>query len=84
MSLHDVLERWRLDYELTSAEADILRRAVLGPEPSRESIALARGVAVSTVKKQIQVICTKTSASSLVHAALAVFQEHHASTASPP
>ena len=58
-----VVERWALEYDLTPAEADVLELAAQGAARSR--LAELRGVAASTVKKQVQVILTKTGDTSL-------------------
>jgi len=58
-----LIELWSLEYDLTPAEADILALAVQGAARSR--LAELRGVAASTVKKQVQIILTKTGDTSL-------------------
>jgi DNA-binding NarL/FixJ family response regulator len=58
-----LIERWAIEYQLTTAETDILALAVEGAARSR--LAELRGVAASTVKKQVQVILTKTGDGSL-------------------
>jgi DNA-binding NarL/FixJ family response regulator len=58
-----IIERWTVEYELTAAEADVLELAAQGAQRSR--LADLRGVAASTVKKQVQVILTKTGDTSL-------------------
>jgi DNA-binding NarL/FixJ family response regulator len=58
-----LVERWSVEYELTPAEAAVLELAAYGAQRSR--LAELRGVAPSTVKKQVQVILTKTGDSSL-------------------
>lgn len=58
-----LIERWSVEYDLTPAEAGVLALAVQGTARSR--LAESRGVAASTVKKQVQVILTKTGDTSL-------------------
>jgi DNA-binding NarL/FixJ family response regulator len=58
-----LVERWSVEYDLTPAEAAVLELAAHGAQRSR--LAELRGVAPSTVKKQVQVILTKTGDSSL-------------------
>lgn len=58
-----LIERWAVEYDLTGAEAGVLALAVQGAARSR--LADLRGVAASTVKKQVQVILTKTGDGSL-------------------
>ncbi len=58
-----LIERWTAEYDLTAAEADVLALAAQGAARSR--LADLRGVAASTVKKQVQVILTKTGDTSL-------------------
>jgi DNA-binding NarL/FixJ family response regulator len=58
-----VVERWTVQYELTPAEAAILELAAHGA--ARGRLAELRGVASSTVKKQVQVVLTKTGDASL-------------------
>jgi DNA-binding NarL/FixJ family response regulator len=58
-----LVERWTVEYDLTPAEAAVLELAAHGAQRSR--LAELRGVAPSTVKKQVQVILTKTGDSSL-------------------
>lgn len=58
-----LVERWRVEYELTPAEAAVFELAAHGA--LRASLAELRGVAPSTVKKQVQVILTKTGDTSL-------------------
>jgi len=52
-----IVERWAVEYDLTPAEAAVLELAAHGARRSR--LAALRGVAPSTVKKQVQVILTK-------------------------
>jgi DNA-binding NarL/FixJ family response regulator len=61
--LSSVIERWAADYRLTAAEAAVLELSVNGAPRAR--LAELRGVAPSTVKKQVQVILTKTGDISL-------------------
>jgi DNA-binding NarL/FixJ family response regulator len=58
-----IVERWTVEYDLTRAEAAVLELAAHGAQRSR--LASLRGVAPSTVKKQVQVILTKTGDVSL-------------------
>ncbi len=58
-----LVERWVSEYDLTGAEAAVLELAAHGAQRSR--LPDLRGVAVSTVKKQVQVILTKTGDGSL-------------------
>ena len=58
-----LVERWVSEYDLTNAEASVLELAAHGAQRSR--LPDLRGVAASTVKKQVQVILTKTGDSSL-------------------
>src|SRR4029078_4305273 len=58
-----IVERWTVEHDLTPAEASVLELAAHGAQRSR--LAELRGVAASTVKKQVQVILTKTGDSSL-------------------
>ena len=58
-----LVKRWRVEYDLTRAEAAVLELAAHGAQRSR--LAQLRGVAASTVKKQVQLILTKTGDSSL-------------------
>jgi DNA-binding NarL/FixJ family response regulator len=58
-----LVERWRVEYDLTPAEVAVLELAAHGAARSR--LAALRGVAASTVKKQVQVILTKTGDTSL-------------------
>jgi DNA-binding NarL/FixJ family response regulator len=58
-----LVERWAAEYNLTPAEASILELAAHGAQRSR--LADLRRVAPSTVKKQVQVILTKTGDGSL-------------------
>lgn len=58
-----VIERWAIEFELTEAEAAVLELAAHGAPRAR--LAELRGVAASTVKKQVQVVLTKTGDSSL-------------------
>lgn len=58
-----IIEQWSVEYDLTPAEAGVLALAVQGAARSR--LAELRGVAASTVKKQVQVILTKTGDTSL-------------------
>lgn len=58
-----VLNRWTMEYQLTAAEAAVLELAAHGAPRSR--LAELRGVASSTVKKQVQVVLTKTGDTSL-------------------
>ena len=58
-----LVERWSVEYDLTPAEASVLQLAAQGAARSR--LAELRGVAPSTVKKQVQVVLTKTGDTSL-------------------
>ncbi len=58
-----LIERWVAEYDLTGAEGEVLALAAQGAARSR--LAALRGVAPSTVKKQVQIILTKTGDSSL-------------------
>lgn len=58
-----LVERWTVEYDLTPAEAAVLELAAEGAARSR--LAGLRGVAPSTVKKQVQVVLTKTGDTSL-------------------
>lgn len=58
-----LVERWVVQYDLTGAEAAVLELAAHGAQRSR--LPELRGVAASTVKKQVQVILTKTGDGSL-------------------
>jgi DNA-binding NarL/FixJ family response regulator len=58
-----IVERWRVEYDLTPAEGAIVELAAHGAPRSR--LAELRNVAASTVKKQVQVILTKTGDSTL-------------------
>ena len=58
-----VVARWTAQYDLTPAEADILELAAHGA--ARAKLAQLRGVAPSTVKKQVQIVLTKTGDTSL-------------------
>jgi DNA-binding NarL/FixJ family response regulator len=58
-----IVERWTVEYELTTAEAAVLELAAHGAPRAR--LAELRGVATSTVKKQVQVVLTKTGDSTL-------------------
>ena len=58
-----IVERWTVEYDLTRAEASVLELAAHGAQRSR--LAALRGVAPSTVKKQVQVILKKTGDVSL-------------------
>ena len=58
-----LIERWALEYDLTPAEAEVLALAVHGAARSR--LADLRGVAASTLKKQVHVILAKTGDTSL-------------------
>ena len=62
-SIAAVIQQWTAEYELTAAEAAVLELAAHGAPRSR--LAELRGVAPSTVKKQVQVVLTKTGDSSL-------------------
>jgi two-component system response regulator QseB len=61
--LNAIIARWAVDHELTPAETGILELAAEGH--SRPEIASLRGVASGTVKKQVQIMLTKTGDSSL-------------------
>jgi DNA-binding NarL/FixJ family response regulator len=67
------VSRWACQYELSSVEAEILRRAVEGE--SRDTIAAARDCSVLTVKKHVGSILQKTSHASLHSAIQAVLRE---------
>jgi DNA-binding NarL/FixJ family response regulator len=58
-----LVERWTAEYDLTPAEAAVLELAAHGAQRSR--LAELRGVAPSTVKKQVRIILTKTGDTSL-------------------
>lgn len=58
-----LVERCSVEYDLTPAEASVLQLAAQGAARSR--LAELRGVAPSTVKKQVQVVLTKTGDTSL-------------------
>lgn len=58
-----VVEQWAAEYELTPAEAAILELAAHGA--NRAKIAKLRGVAASTVKKQVHIVLAKTGDASL-------------------
>jgi two-component system response regulator QseB len=58
-----VVDRWALRYDLTDAEEVVLRFAAHGAP--RSSLAALRGVAPSTVKKQVQVILHKSGDTSI-------------------
>lgn len=58
-----VAERWAVQYDLTPAEAAVLQLAAKGAP--RAKLAEMRGVAPSTVKKQVQVLLTKTGDNTL-------------------
>ena len=58
-----VVHRWTVEYQLTAAETAVLELAAHGAPRSR--LADLRGVASSTVKKQVQVVLTKTGDTSL-------------------
>jgi DNA-binding NarL/FixJ family response regulator len=58
-----VVARWALEYDLTPAEAEVLALAAEGAARSR--LAELRGVASSTVKKQVYIILTKIGDTSL-------------------
>lgn len=58
-----LVERWTVEYDLTAAETGVLELAAHGA--ARAKLAELRGVAPSTVKKQVQVVLTKTGDSSL-------------------
>lgn len=69
-----VIEQWRTRHNLTPAEVAIVRLAV-DESGSRTFIAARRGVAESTVKKQIQVICTKTKCRGLSDIIVRILRE---------
>jgi DNA-binding NarL/FixJ family response regulator len=58
-----LVQRWTAEYDLTPSEAAVLELAAQGAARSR--LAELRGVAPSTVKKQVQVVLTKTGDASL-------------------
>ena len=58
-----VAERWGVQYDLTPAEAAVLQLAANGAQ--RAKLPELRGVAPSTVKKQVQVLLTKTGDNTL-------------------
>ncbi len=58
-----LLERWTLEYAFTAAERAIVELAAHGAP--RSSLPELRGVASSTVKKQVQIVLTKTGDISL-------------------
>jgi DNA-binding NarL/FixJ family response regulator len=58
-----VVGRWTVEYDLTAAETGVLELAAHGA--ARARLAELRGVAPSTVKKQVQVVLTKTGDTSL-------------------
>ena len=58
-----IAERWAVQYDLTPAEAAVLQLAAKGSP--RAKLADLRGVAPSTVKKQVQVLLTKTGDNTL-------------------
>jgi DNA-binding NarL/FixJ family response regulator len=58
-----LVQRWTVEYDLTKSEAAVLELAAHGAPRSR--LADLRGVAPSTVKKQVQVVLTKTGDTSL-------------------
>jgi DNA-binding NarL/FixJ family response regulator len=58
-----LVERWKVQYDFTPAEAAIVELAAHGAPRAR--LADLRNVAASTVKKQVQVILTKTGDSTL-------------------
>lgn len=58
-----LIQRWTIEYDLTTAEAAVLELSAHGAPRGR--LAELRGVAPSTVKKQVQVVITKTGDSSL-------------------
>lgn len=58
-----LIARWTVEFDLTAAEASVLELAAHGAP--RWRLAELRGVAASTVKKQVQVVLTKTGDTSL-------------------
>jgi DNA-binding NarL/FixJ family response regulator len=58
-----LVQRWTVEYDLTPSEAAVLELAAQGAPRAR--LAELRGVAASTVKKQVQVVLTKTGDTSL-------------------
>ncbi|MBX3185499.1 MAG: response regulator [Labilithrix sp.] len=68
-----VVARWALVHELTEAETDVLRLAARGAR--RSQLASLRGVAPSTVKKQVQVLLGKTGDVSLESAVSRLLRE---------
>lgn len=69
-----VIERWRAQHNLTPAEVAVVRLAV-DESASRTFLAAKRGVAESTVKKQIQVICQKTKCRGMSDIIIRVLKE---------
>ena len=69
-----VIERWRVAYNLTPAEVAVVRLAV-DESGERTFLAAKRGVAESTVKKQVQVICKKTECYGLSDVIIRVLKE---------
>jgi DNA-binding NarL/FixJ family response regulator len=70
--LRDVIVEWEHAYDLTPAECAVLELAASGV--SRGGIAPARGVAPSTVKKQVQHLLNKTGDTNLESAAARVLR----------
>ncbi|MDB4945076.1 MAG: Transcriptional regulatory protein rprY [Labilithrix sp.] len=58
-----IVDRWKVQYDLTPAEAAVLQLAARGVP--RAQLPELRNVAPSTVKKQVQIVLTKTGDSSL-------------------
>ena len=61
--IHAALETWRIRYQLTPAEMEVLRLSVNGA--SREEVAARRGVTPETVKTHVGNLLEKTGRPSL-------------------
>ena len=68
-----VVDAWILRYDLSAAEGEVLRKAILGD--SKGDIAAARGSSMLTVKKQIANALKKTGDGSLLAAAQRLLRE---------
>ncbi len=79
--LHDVLIGWSERYALTPSEVDLLARAcsddVFAHAP-QTSLARGRGVALGTVKKQVQNLLAKTGDARLPYAVIRLLRAAYA------
>ncbi len=68
------LMAWKTRYRLTYVETELLRLTALDGV-ARGALHVIRGTEEATVKKQVQVLLTKTGDSSLIAAALRLVRE---------